>query len=422
MSSNREFMERRLKAVPKGIGSLCSFYIEKAKNAEMWDIEGNRYIDFAGGIGVLNTGHLHNKVQLAVKKQLEKFSHTCIHVAPYSLYVEVAEKINQAIPIEGEVKTAFFTTGAEAVENAIKVARHATGRSAVIAFNHAFHGRTNLTLALTGKVAPYKIGYGPFANEIYHSAYPNALHGVSIEEALHSLTTLLKVDVDANRVAAIIIEPVQGEGGFNVTPDRFLQALRKLCDEHGIVLIFDEVQCGFARTGTLFASENFSVKPDLITMAKSLAGGFPLSALAGKAALMDSSQVGGLGGTYTGNPLALAAADAVLDVINEEQLCQRSLQLGAKLTQFISNLQPQVPQIKEVRGLGSMIAVEFMTTENKPDAEFAKKVQSEALKRGLILLTCGPYYNVVRFLYPLTIEDTVFSEALDKLSQAILAS
>lgn len=420
--SNQQLQQRKAAATPRGVGVMCGFYAERAKNAELWDVEGNRYIDFAGGIGVLNTGHLHDKVQAAVAEQLNKFSHTCYQVVPYELYVEVAEQLNALTPGDYAKKTAFFSTGAEAVENAIKVARAATGRSGVIAFGGGFHGRTMMGMALTGKVAPYKIGFGPFPADIYHGLYPNALHGVSIADSLTSLERLFKYDIEPSRVAAIIFEPVQGEGGFVPAPAEWVKALRALCDQHGILLIADEVQAGFARTGKLFAMEHFGVAPDLMTLAKSLAGGFPLAALVGKAELMDAPAPGGLGGTYAGSPLALAAAKAVIGVIQEEKLLERANRLGEELKEKLHGLKQAVPQIAEVRGLGAMIAVEFNKPgSHEPDAEFTKKVQQKALESGLILLTCGTYANVVRFLFPLTIEDSVFQEALAKLDAALRA-
>lgn len=420
MSQNEQLQKRREAATPKGVGVMCSFYAEKAKNSEIWDVEGRRYIDFAGGIGVLNTGHLHPKVQAAVAAQLEKFSHTCYQVVPYESYITAAERINKLAPGKTPKKTAFFTTGAEAVENAVKIARHYTGRPGVIAFSASFHGRTNLTMALTGKVAPYKLGFGPFPSDIYHAPYPNILHGVSVKEALAGLNNLFKSDIEAKRVAAIILEPIQGEGGFNVTPKEFIVELRKICDEHGILLILDEVQSGFARTGKLFATEHYDVEPDMITMAKSMAGGFPISGVVGKTEVMDSPHPGGLGGTYAGSPLALAAVNAVLDVIEEEKLCERSQKLGDKLKARLEGLRGAVPQIKEVRGLGSMVAVEFMKAgTDEPDADFTKKAQMHALENGLILLTCGTHYNVMRFLFPITIEDSVFDEALDKIEASL---
>lgn len=421
MSHNQDLEKRRQAATPRGVGIMCSFYADKAKNAEIWDTEGHRYIDFAGGIGVLNTGHLHPKVEAAVAAQLHQFSHTCYQVVPYEAYVEVAELINERAPVGGTAKTVFLTTGAEAVENAIKIARCHTGRRGVISFYGGYHGRTNFTLGLTGKVAPYKLGFGPFPADIVHAPYPNELHGVSEAEALAGLKKIFKATIDPSDVAAIIIEPIQGEGGFNVTPFSFLKALRAVCDEHGIVLIFDEVQSGFARTGKLFATEHTGVTPDLITIAKSLAGGFPLSGVIGKANIMDAPLPGGLGGTYAGSPLALAAAKAVIQVIEEEKLCARAQLLGDKLMKKLTSLQAQIPTIKAVRGLGAMVAVEFMKPgTDLPDPEFAKKAQTYALEHGLILLTCGMYYNVMRFLFPLTIEDAVFDEAMNTLEASLL--
>lgn len=420
MSQNNDLEKRRQAATPRGVGIMCSFYADKAKNAEIWDTNGQRYIDFAGGIGVLNTGHLHPKVEAAVAEQLQKFSHTCYQVVPYESYIEVAELINARAPVGGEAKTLFLTTGAEAVENAVKIARSHTGRRGVISFFGGYHGRTNFTLGLTGKVAPYKVGFGPFPADIIHAPYPNELHGVTEEEALTGLNKIFKSNIDPSDVAAIIIEPIQGEGGFNITPYSFLKAIRALCDEHGIVLIFDEVQSGFARTGKFFATEHTGVSPDLITIAKSLAGGFPLSGVIGKAAIMDAPTPGGLGGTYAGSPLALAAAKAVIHIIEDEQLCDRATLLGNKLMAKLESLKDKTPAIKAVRGLGAMVAVEFMKPgTNEPDPEFAKKAQAYALEHGLILLTCGMYYNVMRFLFPLTIEDAVFDEALITLEAAL---
>lgn len=416
--SKAELNSQRQKYLPKGVGVMCDFYVEKAKNAEIWDTEGKRYIDFAGGIGVLNTGHLHPKVQAAVAKQLEQFSHTCYQVTPYAIYGKVAERIAKAAPVGADAKVFFVSTGAEAVENAIKIARAKTGRRAVIAFQGAFHGRTHFTLGLTGKVAPYKLNFGPFPADIFHIPFPNALHGVSEADALNALNKLMKVDIAPTEVAAIIIEPVQGEGGFNVAPPSFLKALRQVCDENGIVLIFDEVQSGFARTGKLFATEHSGVTPDLITLAKSLAGGFPLSAVVGKAEVMDAPLPGGLGGTYAGNPLALAAADAVMDVIEEEKLNERAIELGDKVKARFAALKADIPQIADIRGLGGMVAVEFMNN-GQPDADLPKKTQTIALQNGLIILTTGMYYNVIRFLFPLTIEDAVFEEAMGILENAL---
>ena len=418
---NQDLHSRRLAATPRGIGVMANFFIERALNAEVWDVEGKRYIDFAGGIAVLNTGHRHPKMVAAIEAQLQRFTHTCYQVLPYESYVTLAERINALTPGSHAKKTCFFSSGAEAVENAIKIARAYTGRPGIIAFSGAFHGRTMMGCALTGKVAPYKIGFGPFPAEIYHAPFPVDLHGVSVEDSIKAIHTLFKSDIDPKRVAAIILEPVQGEGGFYVTPPALMQALRNECDEHGILLIYDEVQTGFGRTGKLFAAEHYDVMPDIITMAKSMAGGTTLSAVCGKAEVMDGPAPGGLGGTYAGNPLAIAAAHAVIDIIEQEQLVARANVLGDRLVERLKKAQENNPTIKEVRGLGSMIAVEFYDpSTDQPSMEITKQVQQAALAEGLILLTCGIYTNALRFLYPLTIQDAVFDEALDILDRALM--
>lgn len=417
---NNELNERRLQATPRGIGVMCGFYAERAENATLWDVEGREVIDFAAGIAVLNTGHRHPKVIAVIEKQLQSFTHTAYQIVPYESYVRLAERINKRVPIDGPVKTAFFSTGAEAVENAVKIARAYTKRPGLITFGGAFHGRTFMTMALTGKVAPYKIGFGPFPGSVYHAQYPNALHGVSTADALQSLDRIFKADIAADQVAAIILEPVQGEGGFNIAPTEFMQALRTLCDTHGILLIADEVQTGFARTGKLFAMEHHGVQPDLITMAKSLAGGMPLSAVAGRADVMDAPAPGGLGGTYAGNPLAIAAAHAVLDVIDEEQLCARAAALGTTLVGALNQAKADCPFIAGIRAQGSMVAVEFNDPRTgKPSPEFTRQVQDRALQDGLLLLSCGVYGNVIRFLYPLTIPDVQFRQALDIITRSL---
>jgi 4-aminobutyrate aminotransferase len=421
-ASNADLQRRKEAAVPRGIGVMTQIFAQRAQNAELWDVEGRRYIDFGGGIAVLNVGHRHPKVVAAVTEQLERFTHTMFQIVPYELYVALAEKLNQITPGTHRKKTALFSTGAEAIENAIKIARAATGRSGVIAFGGAFHGRSMLAAALTGKVSPYKIGFGPFPAEIYHAPFPVELHGVSVDEALRGLRHLLKADIEPARVAAVIIELVQGEGGFYVAPAPFVQALRKLCDEHGILLVVDEVQTGFGRTGKLFALEHYGIVPDLMVMAKSLAGGLPLSAVTGRAEVMDGAAPGGLGGTYAGNPLALAAAHAVIDIIRDENLLARANVLGARLTERLQALRGAVPQIAEVRGLGGMVAVEFNKPGvAEPDPDFAKQAQQRALAGGLILLTCGVYANAIRFLFPLTTPDAVFAEALDILEDALVS-
>ncbi len=419
--TNAEIETRRKAAMSRGVGVLTQVFVERAENAELWDKDGNRYIDFAGGIAVVNTGHRHPRVIAAVKDQLDHFTHTCHQVVPYENYVRLAERLNAIAPIKGEKKTIFVTTGAEAVENAVKIARAATGRQAVIAFSGAFHGRTFMGMALTGKVVPYKVGFGAMPNDVFHVPFPVPLHGVSVEQSLETLNYLFKADVDPKRVAAIILEPVQGEGGFYEAPRDFFKALRAICDEHGILLIADEVQTGFARTGKMFAMDHHDVQPDLMTMAKALAGGFPLAAVVGRAEVMDAPGPGGLGGTYGGSPMGIAAAHAVLDVIEEEGLCDRANQLGSRLKQHLESLRDDVPEIADIRGPGFMNAVEF-NVGGKPSADFAGKVRTEALNRGLILLTCGVHGNVIRFLAPITIQDEVFTEALGKLEAAIRAA
>ncbi len=411
--SNNEFHQRRLSATPRGVGVMCNFFAQSAQNATLTDVEGNEYIDFAAGIAVLNTGHRHPRMVAAVEQQLQQFTHTAYQIVPYESYVSLAEKLNELAPVKGPAKTAFFSTGAEAVENAVKIARAHTGRPGVIAFGGGFHGRTYMTMALTGKVAPYKLGFGPFPGSVYHVPYPSALHGISTADSITALERLFKADIEAKQVAAIIFEPVQGEGGFNVAPKELVAAVRRLCDEHGIVMIADEVQSGFARTGKLFAMDHYADKPDLMTMAKSLAGGMPLSGVVGNAQIMDAPAPGGLGGTYAGNPLAVAAAHAVLDIIDNEALCERAQFLGERLLATLQEVKGWCPALVEARGVGSMIAAEFFDpATGEPSATIAQKIQQQALEQGLLLLTCGQYGNVIRFLYPLTIPDAQFSRAL----------
>ena len=420
-SKNEQLMARKAAATPRGVGVMGTFFAERAEGAELWDVQGQRYIDFAGGIAVMNVGHGHPKVIAAIEAQLKRFTHTCYQVVPYESYIALAEKLNALTPGTHAKKTALFSTGAEAIENAVKIARAYTKRSGVIAFGGAFHGRSMFALALTGKVQPYKAGFGPFPPEIYHLPFP--CHCASLDEVKGAMQHLFKADIEPSRVAAIVFEPVQGEGGFNVIQPEAVQWLRELCDEHGIVLIADEVQTGFGRTGKMFAMEHFGVVPDLMTIAKSLAAGVPLSAVTGKAEIMDAPNPGGLGGTYAGNPLAVAAAHAVIDVMRDEKLPERGAMLGDKLQAALNAMRPQVPRIADVRGLGAMVAVEFADpASGAPDAEFTQRVQAEALKRKLILLTCGVNANVLRFLFPLSVTQAVFDEALAILQDALLAA
>ncbi|MBX9871647.1 MAG: 4-aminobutyrate--2-oxoglutarate transaminase [Burkholderiaceae bacterium] len=422
-SPNEALMARKAAATPRGVGVMGNFFADRARNAELWDVEGRRYIDFAGGIAVLNTGHRHPKVIAAVQAQLERFTHTCYQIVPYESYIALAEKLNEITPGSHAKKTALFSTGAEAVENAIKIARAATGRSGVIAFGGAFHGRSLYAVALTGKVAPYKNAFGPMPAEVYHVPFPS--DAASLAEARKGVERLFKYDIEPSRVAAFIFEPVQGEGGFNIIHPEAVRWLRELCNQHGILMIADEVQSGFGRTGKLFAMghyEDQGITPDLMTSAKSMAAGLNLSAVTGRAEVMDAPAPGGLGGTYAGNPLAVAAAHAVIDIMRDEQLPERGQQLGDQLQARLHGLQARVPQLAEVRGLGAMVAAEFRHADGRPDADFTKKVQAKALAQGLILLTCGMDGNVLRFLFPLTIEQPLFEKALVMLETAMTAA
>lgn len=424
MTNNTSLEKRRLAATPRGVATATAIYADRAENAELWDVEGRRFVDFAGGIAVLNTGHRHPTVMAEVEKQLSRFTHTAYQVVPYEPYVELAEKLNDLAPIDGPAKTLFVTTGAEAVENAVKVARAHTGRPGVIAFAGGFHGRTVMTMGLTGKVDPYKRGFGPFPGDIYHLPFPMPMHGVTTQDSIDALHRLFKSGIEAERVAAIIIEPIQGEGGFYIAPEELMVALRDVCDQYGICLIADEVQTGFGRTGKLFASEHWSVTPDLITTAKSLAGGFPLAGVIGKAAIMDAPAPGGLGGTYGGSPMGCAAALGVLKAINEENLLDRSVELGERIKHRVAEMAriPGAQAIGDIRGLGGMVAFELITESgtNTPDADATKALCAMALEKGLILLSCGVYGNTVRILVPLTASDALVDEGLDIIEASLI--
>jgi 4-aminobutyrate aminotransferase/(S)-3-amino-2-methylpropionate transaminase len=417
--TNAEWQVRKEAAMARGQGCIAPVYIERGLNSELWDVEGNRYIDFGAGIAVCNTGHAHPKVKAAAQAQIDRFSHTCVMVTPYDSAVELAEKLNELAPGSTPKKSMFVTTGAEAIENCVKIARAHTGRRGVIAFNGGFHGRTMMAMGLTGKITPYKNLFGPFPGEIYHAPFPIEYHGVSLEDSLKALDMLFKVDIAPGDVAAILVEPVQGEGGFYSAPNEFMQALRKICDEHGIVLIVDEIQTGFARTGKFFCSEYSGVEPDLMTTAKGIAGGFPLAAVVGKADIMDAPLPGGLGGTYGGSPVGCAAALAVIDVIRDEGLVARANQIGELFGARLRDLQGKYPKvIGEVRAeRGAMIAMELVKDGDaeQPDPDLTKALIGEAYKRGLVVLSCGIRGNVFRFLPPLTISDALIEEGMDIL-------
>ncbi len=423
MATSAELHERRNQAVARGIGHATQIYAARAKNSEIWSEDGKRYIDFAAGIAVTNTGHQHPRILKAIEEQMKAFSHVCFQVTPYESYVRLAERLNASAPVAAPAKTMLISTGAEAVENAVKVARIYTGRPGIISFTAGFHGRTMMGMALTGKVVPYKKGFGPFPADIYQVEFPNAYHGVSVEQSLASLKSLFKHTADPSAIAAIIIEPVQGEGGFNIAPPEFLRALRAICDEHGIVLVADEIQTGFARTGKMFAMEHSGVKADVVTLAKGLAGGLPLAAITGRADIMDASGPGGLGGTYAGNPVACAAAHAVLDIIEDESLCDRANAIGNIIQERCTALKSRsnLNCIGDVRGLGAMCAIELVKDEksHEPAPELTQKLMKAANTRGLILLSCGTYGNVIRFLSPLTASDEIVREGMDIFEAAL---
>ncbi len=421
--SNSEWQARKNDAVARGQGNLAPIFVERALGSEIWDVEGKRYIDFGTGIAVCSAGHSHPKIKAAVAEQLENFSHTCVMVTPYDSSVRLAEKLNQLVPGPSKKKSIFVTTGAEAVENTIKIARAYTGRRGVIAFSGGFHGRTMLAMGLTGKITPYKNLFGPFPAELYHAPFPIEYHGVSVTESLKGLDNLFKVDIAPSDVAAIIVEPVQGEGGFYPAPVEFLQALRALCDEHGIVLVADEIQTGFGRTGKMFCAEYAGIEPDLITVAKGMANGFPIAAVVGKSEIMDSPLPGGLGGTYAGSPIGCVAALAMIEVIEEENLIDSANRVCDTFASRLEALQAKYPQvIGHLRtSHGAMMAMELVQNgdADQPDAELSKNILGKANEKGLVLLSCGSRGNVVRFLPALNISDELINEGMDIVARSL---
>ncbi|MBR2514113.1 MAG: 4-aminobutyrate--2-oxoglutarate transaminase [Halomonas sp.] len=419
--SNAELNELKQKYVAAGAASPATAFADRAENAEIWDADGNRFIDFAGGIGVLNVGHRHPKVVAAVKAQLDKLMHTCQTVMPYEGYVKVAEKLSHIVPVRGHAKVMLANSGAEALENAVKIARAATGRSNVICFDGGYHGRTFYTMAMNGKVAPYQTDFGPMPGTVFRAPYPVPYHGVSEDEAIRGLKMTLKTDANPKDTAAIILEPVLGEGGFYPAPKSFLEKIREICDEHGMLMIVDEVQSGFGRTGKMFAIEHSGVEPDMMTMAKSMADGMPISAIVGTDKVMDASGPNSLGGTYTGSPTACAAALAVMEVFEEENILEKSQALGDKLAKRFNQWQSKFDCIDHVRNMGAMAAFELVSnkTDRTPNAELAAALCKKAREEGLILLSCGMYGNTIRFLMPVTIEDDVLNEGLDIIESCL---
>ena len=417
-TSTAALLELRASEVARGVSNAHPIFVERASGARLWDIDGKEYIDFVGGIGVLNVGHANPRVRAAVEQQLDRFTHTCFQVAMYEAYVRLAERLNRLVPGPSRKKTLLVTTGAEATENAVKIARAYTGRPAVVSFHHGYHGRTLLALSMTGKNDPYKLRFGPFCSEIYQTPFPYEHHGWTTERALRSLDDLFEAQVSPDRVAAIIIEPVLGEGGFVPAPPAFMVALRELATRHGIVLVCDEIQSGFGRTGKMFAFEHSGIEPDLVAIAKSVAGGLPLAGVVGKAEIIDSVTPGGLGGTYGGNPLACAAALATLDVFEEEGLVERARTIGARIERALRDLQRRQPKIADVRGLGAMLAIEFVDEPDKPRSTYAARVIEEARKRGLLLMSAGSKADVIRVLVPLVIEDDELDTALARLAES----
>ncbi len=419
--TSSELAGLRAKFVPRGITTAHPLTVSRAQGSELWDVDGRRYIDFAGGIGVMNVGHGHPRVMEAVREQLERATHTSFQVVMYESYLKLAERLCEVAPIEGDRKAIFFSTGAEAVENAVKIARAATGRQAVISFRGSFHGRTLLALSLTGSVTPYKQEFGPYAAEVYQSPFPYEYRGWNTERALASLESLFESEVSPKRVAAIIIEPVLGEGGFVPAPPDFLRALRDLTRRHGMLLIADEIQSGFGRTGRFFAVEHSGVQPDLMTVAKSLAAGFPLSGVVGRAEVMDAPEPGGLGGTYGGNPVACAAALAVMDVMRDEKLPERAARIGSVIEERMQSWAGDQTLVGDIRGAGAMIGMELVRDRGskEPADQETAAVLARAREKGLIVLRAGIHHNVIRTLMPLTIPDDQLEEGLDVLGAAL---
>ena len=421
--SNHEIEARRDKAVARAISFSSTFVAERAENAEVWDVEGKRYIDFCGGIGCQNVGHRNPRVVAAIKDQLDHLTHTCFQVTPYKSYIELAERLNALLPGQFAKKSLFFSAGGEAVENAIKIARYYTRRPALITFTNGYHGRSYMGMGLSARMVPFKEGFGPFPGQIFRMPFPDDFHNVTFEDTKRAFETLFRSDCPPNQIAAMFFEPVQGEGGYNVASRDFLEYLRALCDEHGIVLVADEIQTGMGRTGKMFAMEHYGIHPDLTCIGKSIGGGLPISGILGKADVIDSVPLGGLGGTFGGNPMSCAAALAVLDAIEQENLLQRGLEMGLQIDARLRKMgqRNSFNCIGDVRALGCMNAFEIVKDRDsrEPDSEFTAKIVSMALNNGLILLTAGPARNVIRLLVPLTAAPETVDEGLDILQASL---
>ena len=409
---SRLLTERRSKSVAKGHGTVCNVYIKKANGAILIDVDDNIFIDFAGGIGTMNVGHSHPKILDRVKMQLDDYTHTCFTVAPYESYIELAERLSALVPISGNCKAAFFNSGAEAVENAVKISRSYTKRTGILVFSEAYHGRTLMTMTMTYKEDPYKKGFGPFASEVYRLPYPSDKNKFNFNN----------LDFNPNKIACAVIEPVLGEGGFIPASKSGMKALEHFCKENGILLVIDEVQTGYGRTGSFFATEQFDVEPDIITVAKSIAGGLPLSGVIGKSEVMDSVHIGGIGGTYSGNPLACVAALEVLDIMESEKLSEKANEIGIAFRTKIDTIINKIPWVKEIRGIGAMMAIEIFDPDSgEPDKHRTNRIHQYALEHGLIMITAGTYGNIIRTLMPLNIDKATLSEGLEILCDALMA-
>ena len=423
MTTNQKIETRRDNAVARAIAYTSTFIAKHAENSEIWDVEGKRYIDFCGGIGCQNVGHRHPRVVEAISRQLEDLTHTCFQISPYESYVTLAERLNALAPGDFENKSLFFSAGGEAIENAIKIARYHTGRPALITFTNGYHGRSYMGMALSARMHPFKAGFRPFPSEIYRIPFPDAFHGVTLDDTKRAFDTLFRSDARPDDIAAMFFEPVQGEGGYNIAEPGFVSHIRKLCDDHGIVLVADEIQTGIGRTGKMFAMEHYDAVADLTCVGKSIGGGLPLSGIVGKANIVDAVPPGGLGGTFGGNPLACAAALAVLDIMDEQDLLSAGMAIGNRINERLQSLarKNSLDFVGDVRGLGCMNCIEIVKDRNsrEPDGDLTSRIAAIALEKGLVLVTAGPTRNVIRILVPLTASPDLIDEGLDVLEASL---